>query len=504
MVSKPAKTKEKKAPAQKTNLSLDKLKSIVDPQVIGKGVCHVYDDGKKVYHSSLMWTDLKQNNNKFYIIQILQDDTNQGGFRVFNRWGRVGAAGQYAYFPFTKPEDAIACYNKKYKEKTGKGYTEIHMAFEEDVDQKPKETKKKKTDGKEAVSKLDPRVQKLVNLIFNMKLMSDVMLKRGFDTKKMPLGKLSKTTLEGGHKVLMQIEEVLDGKKKGDLYELSGEFYTLIPHDFGFKQMSQFVINTKDKLKEKMETLASLGDIEFTNSLLAKGGNEVDQHYSKLNAKIVAIEKGSEEYDMIDKYLKNTCDNNKISLEEVYKIDRNGEDKQFNKSVGNNFLLWHGSPITNMVSILSGGLKTRCKELPWLSDRVFHADMIAKSIGYTGYYSSNNVAMALIDRVALGNKIKYCDNGFGVWSQIPKGSSSIVLAGKRAPSKKSYVNFKSAIVPAGKPDAKNDVSLHANNHLAMGILQRVCGVGHKPDQDGICDYSEDQSITVFTLNYFQF
>lgn len=377
-------------PASK--LSQDKLKSIVDPQVFNRATCHVYDDGSKIYHSSLMWTDLKNNNNKYYIIQILQDDFNANSFRVYNRWGRVGAAGQFAFFSCETAAIAIATYMKKYKEKTGKGYTEIQMAFEDDAagEEKPKvETKKKKGDKKgETKSKLDPRVQKLVNLIFDMKLMSNVMQNRGFDTKKMPLGKLSKSTLKAGHDVLLKIEEVLDGKKKGDLSALSGEFYTLIPHDFGFKHMSQFVINTKDKLKEKMETLESLGDLEFTQSLLNKGGSEVDHNYTKLNANIEPLEKGSEEYKIIEKYFENTKDNNKIALEEVYKITRKGEEKTFKEKLGNSFLLWHGSPITNMVSILSGGLKVRCKELPWLSDRIFHADMIAKSIGYTGYYAS--------------------------------------------------------------------------------------------------------------------
>lgn len=87
----------------------------------------------------------------------------------------------------------------------------------------------------------------------------------------------------------------------------------------------------------------------------------------------------------------------------LYKLERPGEEQRC-KKVGNSFLLWHGSPITNMVSITSGGLKVRCPEVPWLSDRIFHADMLAKSIGYTSHYSSNNIATVLLNRVALGHK----------------------------------------------------------------------------------------------------
>ena len=43
-----------------------------------------------------MWSDLKNNNNKYYIIQLLQSDNNANLFYVFNRWGRVGVDGQIA------------------------------------------------------------------------------------------------------------------------------------------------------------------------------------------------------------------------------------------------------------------------------------------------------------------------------------------------------------------------------------------------------------------------
>ena len=41
--------------------------------------------------------------------------------------------------------------------------------------------------------------------------------------------------IKKGYEVLKKIADVLDGKAKGDLYELSSDFFTVIPHDFGFK-----------------------------------------------------------------------------------------------------------------------------------------------------------------------------------------------------------------------------------------------------------------------------
>jgi poly [ADP-ribose] polymerase len=54
----------------------------------------------------------------------------------------------------------------------------------------------------------------------------------------MPLGKLSKETIKKGYEVLQKISDVIEKKTKGDLLDLSSAFYTVIPHDFGFKLVS--------------------------------------------------------------------------------------------------------------------------------------------------------------------------------------------------------------------------------------------------------------------------
>jgi len=56
---------------------------------------------------------------------------------------------------------------------------------------------------------LDPNVQDFVKLIFDKKLMEDSVIKIGYDTKKMPLGELSKETVLKGYKILQEIEDVL-------------------------------------------------------------------------------------------------------------------------------------------------------------------------------------------------------------------------------------------------------------------------------------------------------
>ncbi|KAL3933464.1 MAG: hypothetical protein SGPRY_000269, partial [Prymnesium sp.] len=52
--------------------------------------CHVYDDGARVYDALLNQTDIAQNHNKYYMIQLLETDDGSGKYYCWNRWGRVG------------------------------------------------------------------------------------------------------------------------------------------------------------------------------------------------------------------------------------------------------------------------------------------------------------------------------------------------------------------------------------------------------------------------------
>jgi hypothetical protein len=47
-------------------------------------------------------------------------------------------------------------------------------------------------------------------------------------------------------------------EKKKEINELSGLFYQCIPHDFGYMNMQTFVLDTNEKIKEKLEILSSL------------------------------------------------------------------------------------------------------------------------------------------------------------------------------------------------------------------------------------------------------
>ncbi len=68
------------------------------------------------------------------------------------------------------------------------------------------------------------------------------------------------------------------------LADLSSRFFSTIPHDFGFKHMSQFVIRDEKTLKQKLEMVQSLGDIEIATKMMGASA-KLDEHPADTNYK---------------------------------------------------------------------------------------------------------------------------------------------------------------------------------------------------------------------------
>lgn len=123
--------------------------------------------------------------------------------------------------------------------------------------------------------------------------------------------------------------------------------------------MSNFRIDSEQKLKEKMELIQNLLDIKITSEMV--GDNKklnkdqiMDENYDKLKCDIKTLEPSSEERKMLSTYLDNTKNGYNLKLLEAFKLEREGEEKVYNpRGLGNKMLLWHGSRFSNFGGILS-------------------------------------------------------------------------------------------------------------------------------------------------------
>ena len=61
---------------------------------------------------------------------------------------------------------------------------------------------------------------------------------------------------------------MLNKKSKESIADLSSSFYTHIPHNFGMQKMSKFIIDTLEKVKEKMDLISNLSDIKIAHKMM--------------------------------------------------------------------------------------------------------------------------------------------------------------------------------------------------------------------------------------------
>ena len=88
-----------------------------------------------MYSATLNQSNVSRNNNKYYILQILQSDSNPSQNYFFTKWGRIGNTNSYNEEGPMGIEQAIRFYQKKYNEKTRKGdYIEIELNFGDSED----------------------------------------------------------------------------------------------------------------------------------------------------------------------------------------------------------------------------------------------------------------------------------------------------------------------------------------------------------------------------------
>ncbi len=266
-----------------------------------------------IYDAALNQTNVGENNNKFYRVQVLVSGASD--YQTWTRWGRVGEYGKGATLGNGSLGAAMVAFEKKFKEKAGvtwanrfdapkgnrqKGYyTFIERKYEDDSDDDDDDDDAEdlpvasssgasKNGGtvspvKRADSALPNSVQRLMKLIFNQQYFADTMRELDYDANKLPLGKLSKRTLEKGFEILKDLGELLLEPSVADskhnmpwVYAIaacSNTFYTVIPHAFGRSRPP--VISSEEKLKKEINLMESLSDMQIANDIMKDNGGDV-------------------------------------------------------------------------------------------------------------------------------------------------------------------------------------------------------------------------------------
>lgn len=236
---------------------------------------------------------------------------------------------------------------------------------------------------KEPVSKLSKPVQELMQLIFNQQYFAATMAELNYDADKLPLGKLSKSTITRGYQALKDLSALLDDpslatSQHGTSFpaardQLSNLYFTLIPHAFGRNKPP--IIQTLTLLKREIELLESLGGMKDASLVMKTEQmemmNMLDRQFRGLGMEeMTPLSSASKEFMQLQDYLMDTRGSTHTAnyqVSQIFRIERQGEKERFNAAHGaprDRRLLWHGSRCTNFGGILSQGLRIAPPEAP--------------------------------------------------------------------------------------------------------------------------------------------
>ncbi|TYK18137.1 poly [Cucumis melo var. makuwa] len=411
---------------------------------------HVLQVGDEIYAAMLNQTNIGNNNNKFYVIQALESD---GGdtYMVYTRWGRVGVKGQDDIL-----EKSLFATRRVIP---GWRWTTV-------------------------------KVKKIYQVLEFVRYVGHFSILWGLFPSH---NQMTMVGVTQGYDVLKRIADVIGLSNRSLLEQLSianvsgREFYTVIPHDFGFKKMREFVIDTPQKLKKKLEMVEALGEIELAAKLLEEVNTMEEDplysHYQRLQCELSPVDVVSEEFSMVSKYTKNTHarthSNYTVDIVQIFRVSRKGEDERFKKfsNTKNRKLLWHGSRLTNWTGILSQGLRIAPPEAPvsgyMFGKGVYFADMFSKSANYC--YASKDAAagVLLLCEVALGDMVELLDADYNA-DKLPEGKLSTKGVGRTEPNHSEAMTLDDGvIVPLGKPikSQRGKGALLYNEYIVYNVDQ---------------------------------
>lgn len=404
----------------------------------------------------LQVTDIKTNRNKYYAVEL---HSAKNKFRVYTHYGRTDDldtnpnAGARESRYFDSIYEAQGTYDKILKEKTSakKGYKEVNLASSRIgsaktigqssgvIDEKTlKKLADKSPAPKVAAVSIPSDIQEIVSHLYQEAtnaLVSTVNVSITANGIETPLGVLTIGQIEKGQTALDDLVKAFEKKKKSqeELTQLSGDFYTVIPHRFGRsrEQAQLAVLDTAEKLNDKQDTLQLMRDMLNVNGKTNVLVNpEIEQKYKALNCQIEAVDPAK--FKQMKEYVeKSVVRGSHVKVKNLWQIHRPNEHAAFTKDIKNHKLLFHGSASKNWVGILSRGLLlpkivvtlgVHRTDAGWLGSGIYFGDAACTSLAYA-HPGKRGTRFMTVATVALGEMKDYRKITYGL-KEPPAGFHS--------------------------------------------------------------------------------
>ena len=332
----------------------------------------------------------------FYRMQIIQHQSKNNLYFLFTRWGRIGnAEGQHQLTPYSTLDECRKEFLKVFREKTAnhwkdtnqfetkpKKYTLIKLSDREIKKHSEVLIDFDRLTSEHVPSKLQSIVYKnFLKTLINRQAIRTNISKTQLDVEWMPVSQLKRETLQKARDLLIELKNAIDKKQELNLdvrrlksverqnelksiletiYKHTNEYYTIIPLR-GYADEKLPVIDNEQMLKNQEKILDDLMELELSYKILLgaqanlKTSSPLDYLYKSINCQFEAMNKDDIDSQLILRYIWASAQN--VQVEQIFKIARPNEDERlFKSNLDNHYLLWHGTSICNLISILTRGI----------------------------------------------------------------------------------------------------------------------------------------------------
>lgn len=337
------------------------------------------------------------NNNKFYEMKLEDDDS------VVIRYGRVGANGVTEHKGYGE-----ATFEKVMKSKTKKGYKEVNVVTNEgETVQSSKSiadiAKRDIAQGNTELHDLLDRLAKINR--FQLLAASGGQIDIVDGEVKTALGILVPlSSIEEAKLKLIELSEYVNHNDLSTSYVSTLQDYlTLVPqkipskrgwHEIFFSEFTTFQ-NQNDLLEQLENSVKNSKPIEAT---------EPEEEIGRIfGYHLEVLDDNDETFNKIDEFYNRTLQRQHVSsnrkLKKVYRMVNDVKAKEYEEvsaKLGNEMMLWHGTRVSNILSILKGGLiipptvggnYTIAGRM--FGNGVYFSDQSSKSLNYSvGYWGS--------------------------------------------------------------------------------------------------------------------
>nr|XP_008258176.2 protein mono-ADP-ribosyltransferase PARP4 [Oryctolagus cuniculus] len=246
-----------------------------------------------------------------------------------------------------------------------------------------------------------------------------------------PVNKISLNDVSKAEGILLLAKSALkNGETAEQLQKLMAEFYRLIPH----KGPATEEVNLKLLAKEEdlCQLIRDMVNVCETN--LSKPNPPSLAKYRALRCKIEYVEQNTEEFFKIKKeILQSSRRKSPVNILQIFRVGKVNETTEFQSTLGNVRLLLHGSPVRNLVGILSRGLLlpkvvegrgVHRTDAGNLGSGIYFSDSLSASIKYSHPGETEGTRVLVVCDVALGECIEFHKKDLSL-TEAPHGYHSV-------------------------------------------------------------------------------